>query len=68
MDEFLTKDQFDEFKTILHGILDGKDQEILSIKASHEAFTKENLRVLQKIENIDWKTIHKADMLITQVL
>jgi iron-sulfur cluster repair protein YtfE (RIC family) len=42
--------------------------ELLDVKAEHISFTNENLKMLQKIEKIDWNVLNKGEMLVAKTI
>ena len=63
---YVTVDDLGAFKKELMEVQSGINQEILLIRVEMDAFQQETVKTLDRIDNIDWKLMRKAEMMAAQ--
>lgn len=59
-------DEFELFKEEVVHIQNMINVELLGLRSEQDAFTRENLRFLERIEQIDFKIVDKTETLAAQ--
>lgn len=66
--DYLKIVDFEDFKEQVYQLMSFKEQDIVQLRAEQSAFLGENLRLLEKLDKIDWGVMRKAEAMTTSTL
>ena len=59
---------FDLFKSEMYKLVALKEQDIIELRSEQAAFLAENIKLLEKVDKVDWTVMRKAEQLTTDTL
>ena len=66
--EYLELEEFKKFRSRIYGELKKRDVQIKDLHAACDRGLEENIRLIKKIDSIDWTVVERAEVTLSETL